>query len=128
MNYGGAKYSSNISGISYQSDNDKIKSLYQSTINYRVGGKFRYESYRIRAGFNYMPDPFRTQQNSISRGITSLSGGLGYRAKKFYVDAAVILTQGKNSYRPYRVNTQFSPLVKLNNKTTLGMITLGFPF
>lgn len=128
VNYGGAKYSSNISGISYQSDNDKIKSLYQSTVNYRVGGEFRYESYRVRAGFNYMPDPFRTQQNGISRDITSISGGLGYRAKKFYVDAAVILTQGKNSYRPYRVNTQFSPLVALNNNTTLGMITLGFPF
>jgi len=128
VNYSGAKYSSSVSGISYNSDNENIKTLYQSTVNYKIGGEFRYESYRIRAGFSYMPDPFRSQQNDVSRDITSISGGLGYRAKKFYVDAAVVFTQGNSSYRPYRVNTQFSPLVELDNKTTFGMLTLGFPF
>jgi len=128
VNYSGAKYSSSFSGISYNSDNENIKTLYQPTVNYRIGGEFRYESYRIRAGVSYMPDPFRSKQNDVSRDITSLSGGLGYRAKKFYIDAAVVFTQGNSSYRPYRVNSQFSPVVELNNKTTFGMLTLGFPF
>lgn len=128
VNYSGAKYSSNVSGISYKSDNESIKSLYQSSINYKIGGEFRYESYRLRAGFTYMPDPFKAQQNNVNRQITSVSTGLGYRAKKFYLDAAIIFTQGATSYRPYTINSASSPLVDLNNKTTLGMVTLGFPF
>jgi hypothetical protein len=128
VNYSGAKYSSNVSGISYKPDNENIKSLYQSTVNYRIGGEFRYESYRARAGFSYMPDPFRSEQNNVSRQITSVSGGLGYRAKKFYLDFAVVFTQGNSTYRPYTVNSVDSPIVTLDSKTTFGMVTLGFPF
>ncbi len=128
VNYSGTKYSSAISGIDFSSDNDDIKSLYQSTFNYRLGGEFRYENFRARAGFSYMPDPFQSEQNGVSRDLTSLSGGLGFRNKKFYIDVAMVFTQGKNSYRPYRVNTPESPLVTLTNNTTFGMLTLGFPF
>jgi len=128
VNYSGTKYSSGISGIDFSSDNNDIKSLYQSTINYRLGGEFRYESFRARAGFSYMPDPFQSEQNGVNRAITSISGGLGYRNKKFYIDAALVFTEGNNSYRPYRVNTPESPLVTLKNSTTFGMLTIGFPF
>jgi Outer membrane protein transport protein (OMPP1/FadL/TodX) len=128
VNYSGAKYSSGVSGISFSSDNENIKALYQSTINYRVGGEFRFSNYRARAGFSYMADPFKSEQNSISRKITSLSGGLGYRAEKFFVDFAVVYSQGDASYRPYRVNSVDSPLVTIKNKNTLAVVTLGFPF
>lgn len=128
VNYSGAKYSSGVSGISFSSDNENIKALYQSTLNYRVGGEFRFSNYRARAGFSYMQDPFKSEQNDISRKITSLSGGLGYRAEKFYVDFAVVYTQGDASYRPYRVNSVDSPLVSIKNKNTLAIVTLGFPF
>lgn len=128
VNYGGAKYSSDISGISFSSDNEKITSLYQNTINYRLGGEYRFNSFRARAGYSFMPDPFKSEQNGVSRQITSLSGGLGYRGKKFYADFALVFSQGKNSYRPYSINSIDSPLVTLENKTMFGMVTLGFPF
>jgi hypothetical protein len=128
VNYSGTKYSSGISGIDFSSDNNDIKSLYQSTFNYRLGGEFRHESFRARAGFSYTPDPFKSEQNGVNRAITSLSGGLGYRNKKFYADVALVFMQGNNSYRPYRVNTPESPLVTLKNSTALSMITVGFPF
>lgn len=128
VNYAGAKYSSDISGISFSSDNEKITTLYQNTFNYRVGGEYRFNSFRARAGYSFMPDPFKSEQNGVSRQITSLSGGLGYRGKKLYADFALVFSQGKNSYRPYSINSVDSPLVTLENKTTFGMITLGFPF
>ncbi len=128
VNYAGAKYSSDISGISFSSDNEKINGLYQNTFNYRLGGEYRFKGFRARAGYSFMPDPFKSEQNGVNRQITSLSGGLGYRGKKFYADFALVFTQGKNSYRPYSINTVDSPLVTLENKTTFGMITLGFPF
>jgi hypothetical protein len=128
VNYAGAWYSSDISGISYNSDNEKINSLYQNTFNYRIGGEYRFQNLRVRAGYSFMPDPFKTEQNGVGRQITSLSGGLGYRSKKFYTDFALVFSQGNNSYRPYNINTVDSPLVTLENKTTFGIITLGFPF
>lgn len=128
VNYSGAKYTSNMSGISFDGDNENIKRLYQSTVNYRMGGEYRFGNYRARAGFSYMPDPFQEEQNGISRQITSLSGGVGYRSEKFYLDFAVVYTEGKNSYRPYRVNSDYSPLVTLQKQNTLAIITLGFPF
>jgi len=128
VNYSGAKYTSNMSGISFEGDNENIKKLYQSTVNYRVGGEYRFGNYRARAGFSYMTDPFKEEQNGISRQITSLSGGFGYRTEKFYLDFAVVYTEGKNSYRPYRVNSADSPLVTLQKQNTLAIITLGFPF
>jgi hypothetical protein len=128
VNYAGAKYSSDISGISFSSDNEKITTLYQNTINYRLGGEYRFKSLRARAGYSFMPDPFKSEQNGVGRQITSLSGGLGYRSKKFYADFALVFSQGKNSYRPYSINSIDSPLVTLENKTMFGMVTLGFPF
>jgi hypothetical protein len=128
VNYARAKYSSGISGISFDSDNENIQELYQTVVNYRIGGEFRFNVWRVRAGFSYMPDPFVSEQNGISRDITSYSTGLGFRSKKFYADFALVFTQGENSYRPYRVNSPTSPLVTLDTKNTLGVLTIGFPF
>lgn len=128
VNYAGAKYSSSISGISFDSDNNNIKSLYQSTVNYRLGGEFRFDNYRARGGFSYMPDPFREEQNNISRETTILTGGLGYRTEKFFLDFALVYTQSNASYRPYSINSINSPLVALDRKNTLAMVTVGFPF
>lgn len=128
INYSGARYSSGISGISFDSDNENIKDAYQTTTNVRLGGEFRLDKLRFRAGGSYMPDPNKTEQNNSSRDITSITGGVGYRTQKFYVDFALILSNGANTYRPYRVNSPDSPLVIMDNKTTFGMVTIGFPF
>lgn len=128
VNYSGAQYSSGTSGVSFDSDNENINALYQPTVNYRMGGEYRYKKFRARAGYSYMPDPFRSAQNGIDRKITSMSGGVGFRMEKFYLDLAYVSTQGESSYRPYRVNSVDSPLVTFKNKNTLVLVTLGFPF
>lgn len=128
INYSGARYSSGLSGISFDGDNDNIKDSYQTTTNFRLGGEFRLDKLRFRAGGSYMPDPFRTEQNNSSREITSVSGGVGYRTQKFYIDFALVFSKGANTYRPYRINSPDSPLVTMDNTTSFGMVTLGFPF
>ncbi len=128
FNYSSAKYGAGIDGISYSSDNDKIKALYQSVVNLRLGGEYRYNQFRFRGGFSYMPEPFKTEQNNVSRVMQSISGGAGYRTEKFYVDMALVYSQGNNSYRPYRVNSSSSPLVTYNQSNTNFLVTLGFPF
>lgn len=128
VNYDGAKYSATASGLSYDYENTNIKSLYTSVANYRVGGEYRFKNYRARAGYSFMPDPFKSVQNGVNRKISILSGGFGYKTSSFFIDLAVIYTTGNSSYRPYRINSPDSPLVTTLNKTTTAMITLGFPF
>ena len=128
LDYGKAKYSSNTNGVSFTEDNSDIKSLYKSVINYRVGGEYRFKDFRARAGYSFMPDPFKAPQNGVDRKISSYSVGFGYRKKNFFIDAAIIYSEGNTSYRPYRVNSPLSPLVQTANKNTLVMFTLGFPF
>ena len=125
LNYGTSKYSGDGD---YSADNSKIKGLYKSTFNLRVGGEYRLSNYRFRAGYNLMPDPFQTAENGISRTISSYSVGAGYRREKFYVDLAVVLTSGDTSYRPYQLFYPLDPLVKQSRKATTVMITIGFPF
>ena len=128
INYSNAKYVSGIDGISFSEDNDDIKSLYQSVFNVRLGGEFRYDKFRFRGGYSYMPEPFKTEQNNVSRIVQSISGGAGYRTEKLSIDLAVIYRQGNNSYRPYIVNSNTSPLVTYSQSNTNVLVTLGFPF
>jgi hypothetical protein len=127
LNYGNTKYSSDT-GDDWSADNNQIKGLYKSVVNVRVGGEYRIDKYRIRAGYNYMPDPYQTQQNGISNTITSYSTGAGYRTDKFYCDLALVFNQGDKTYRPYTVNSPTSPLVNLSGKATTIVFTIGFPF
>lgn len=128
VNYDAAKYTSTTSGLSYDTENSSIKNLYNNVVNYRAGGEYRFGKFRARAGYSFMPDPFKTVQNGVNRKITSFTGGVGYKSTSFFVDLAVIFTSGNASYRPYRVNSPDSPLVTTLNKTTTAMLTVGFTF
>lgn len=128
LNYGGARYNSQTTGVSYKSDNDEIKSTYASTTNIRAGGEFRLNSFRFRAGFGFMPDPYKSQQNGTSLTRMQASAGVGYRASKFFIDLAYINAWGSNSYRPYTINSSSSPLLTYDQSFTNVMATLGFNF
>ncbi|MFZ5971080.1 MAG: OmpP1/FadL family transporter [Bacteroidota bacterium] len=128
VNYSQARYSSEITGISYNGDNDRIKSLYKPVTNIRLGAEFRLKEWRLRGGYQMLADPFINKQNDISRAVRTISGGLGYRTTDFFIDFAVVQALGKNSYRPYSVNNNQSPLFSFEQRTTNVMATFGFIF
>lgn len=128
LSFSNSKYKSQVDTISYDSENSVIKSLYAGAINIRLGGEYRHEKLRFRTGFAFFGEPFLEPQNDVARTISQFSTGFGYRTDTFYLDAALILSAGKNSYRPYSVPGQFSPLVNIDNNATQFMVTLGLPF
>jgi hypothetical protein len=128
VNYSGNKFSPNTTNDNYDADNDNIKTLYKSTVNFRIGGEYRLNKYRFRAGYNLMGDPYQQQQNGINNSISSYSAGVGYRTTNFYIDFATILSQYDQSYRPYTLQSAASPLVTLKNQATTFSFTIGFPF
>ncbi len=128
LNYGGARYQSQTNGVSFDSDNTEIKKTYASATNVRAGGEYRLKSFRFRGGFNYMPDPYSTQQNGTNTARMSASGGIGFRADKFFIDLAYINSWSNNTYRPYTIDSNGSPLLKYSQNATNIVATIGFTF
>jgi hypothetical protein len=112
--------------------NNPISSRFQSVTNLRIGAEYRIKKFRLRAGYNIMADPYvRRPTDRINYSLTnmnSVTGGLGYRDSKFFVDVAVINTQGDGYYVPYAVASPVSPSVNYTNATTRIQFTVGFPF
>ncbi len=87
---------------SLESDNNAIKDMYNSVVNVRVGGEWRLNSFRLRAGYNYQPSPFK--DDKIEKTTQVFSGGVGYRSGKFYVDLAASYKQFNSVYTPYSLD------------------------
>lgn len=121
LSYGASHYSGKSGS---DQDNKDIKNLYKSVLNIRVGGEYRLNSYRFRAGYNFMPDPYQSPQNGVDRSISSYTAGFGYRQEKYYIDLALVYQQGNSTHSPY----SNSPNVTLANAATSVIFTIGFPF
>jgi hypothetical protein len=109
--------------------NDIIRAMYKSVLNYRVGGEFRHENFRLRGGFAYKADPYRSAQ-VVDRSITDITAGIGYRSEKFYLDLAAIFSNYKSVYYPYTLdNPDFeNPVVKVNNSNVHMVLSGGILF
>ncbi|MGC3947467.1 MAG: hypothetical protein QM762_23620 [Chryseolinea sp.] len=127
VNPANAKYKSNISGVTFDNENNDIKATYTSAINYRVGGEFRYKIYRIRAGYGMQGNTYNSELN-LDNSIKTISGGAGIRLQKFYVDFAFVNTSGVNYYQPYSFFDGPGPIADLKRTTNTGMVTFGFTF
>jgi hypothetical protein len=123
-----AKYSSDTPGISYTPENDDIKSIFESVINYRVGAEYRFNIYRFRAGYGVQGNTYRDTFDADNT-ITSISGGAGIRTKEFYIDFALVHSSNKRyPYHPYSFYDGSGPVADLKDRAVTGMITLGFTF
>jgi hypothetical protein len=120
-----SKYTSDITGLSFDSENENIKTTYQPVINYRIGAEFRYEIFRARAGFAVESNAY-SERLTADNQITSLSGGLGIRKKNFFIDLAIIHSQGDSLYQPFSFNDGSGPIAEFKNRTINGLITVGF--
>ncbi len=127
VNYSKAKYKSDIGGISFDFDNQVIGQLYTNTVNYRLGGEFRHESFRVRAGYNVLANPYDNAID-LDRTISTWSLGLGFRSNSFFVDVAWLSSQGDSAYLPYSFQDRLGPVVDLNNQTNNLILTVGLTF
>lgn len=127
VNYGKAKYSSNVQGESYDYDNDIISNQYRNVVNIRTGAELRKDIFRLRFGYSYQPDPFRFEDN-LDRGIQTISGGVGIRQEKFFIDLTLVQAYTEGRRIPYNVPGMASPEATLKIKNTNIMATVGFPF
>jgi hypothetical protein len=80
-----------------------IQDTYKDVLNLKVGGEVRFNNVNLRAGANYLADPYKNS-DGIDRSETLFSVGAGYRNSRFFADVAGVFNQFTSSYTPYTVN------------------------
>ncbi len=135
INYQSSKLLSPPQEFSFTADNQTIKNLYASTMNYRLGAELRLNTFYLRGGIglygNTVKEEFRREDDNAFQ--TRISGGLGIHKKAFYVDLAVVQQAINSQYEPYNTFNQetgakTNPTVNIKNTTTNVVATVGFHF
>jgi long-subunit fatty acid transport protein len=129
MDYSKANIHSNETDFSI--DNEEISSLYRSVLNYRIGGEYRANIFRFRAGLNVQGDPMTVSDNT-DRSKYSYSAGLGIRKKIFYADMAYIYSTWKDIRAPYTIDPLqeigSTPIAEIQNNQSQLVFSFGFMF
>lgn len=110
-------------------DNLEIRRLYGQTVNYRFGGEFRKDIFRLRGGYGFYGDPFRT--SDFDRSAQQFSGGAGVRFNKFYIDfsySVMMFDQLYNSFPFIENGINIGPITEIRNTINSGSLTFGINF
>lgn len=128
VDYSAARINSN--NFNEGPDNEAIRSLYTSTINYRFGAEGRIDIFYIRAGYAHFGDPF--VNNTLDRSTQQISGGVGVRVKNFNIDFALVNQKFNSVYQSYQYldsqNNNIGPITNIENNILNGILTLGLSF
>lgn len=122
VDYSQSKFRS--SDFSTTNDNSEIRSSYEKVYNYRIGGEFRYDIFRIRGGYGL------SYNGSTDNNTTEVvSGGAGIRMKHFSFDFAWFNTLRNYDYSPYPMSTpDRTPVVNVFENVGKLVTTVGIYF
>jgi hypothetical protein len=131
VNYGSASFDltqndNSAETATFQENlNNEIDRNYQSAINLHFGGEFAYKVLRFRGGIKLSGTALAGE--NITDNTYSL--GIGFRQKKFFVDAAYRFADRSGSFEPYSV-PDFYPQNSVSTNMTPNsiLLTLGFKF
>ena len=130
VNYSKIGFGSNDLTSSYvNSVSSAIQQYFKSTDNLRIGAEIKITpTIAIRGGYAYYGTPINSG-NAINypteSSTTSISGGIGYRNRFFYLDLAYVSTEMKISSNPLYAGNQ---IVNTDNVTDKLLMTIGLKF
>jgi len=127
VDYTQASLSSADAGA-FDDANKAIKTNFTRTGNIRVGGELKLRPMSIRLGYAYYGSPYSTAGNNDG-GRNCITGGLGFRHKRVFVDLAYVLTMSQSNYYLYDASymTTTGPAVNSSSTSTY-MLTVGLKF
>lgn len=109
---------------------NQVVATYKSVTNYRVGGEYRLDAIRLRAGVGLNQDPTANDNDQ-----TYTTFGIGYKSADYFFDLAIVNTRYTTSYSPYQISDEFltilgqeNPLVTSEVNNTTVTISAGFSF
>ena len=131
INYGGASFKEprTEDGLSVNTGffndlNQDVSDEFNSVLLMRLGGEYALKKLRFRAGVNLSTTPYADES-----GLTDpeYSAGIGFREKKFFIDAAYTLRNSNEGFIPYSSSIS-EQLVTLDDEKNRILLTLGFRF
>jgi len=132
VNYKATSFSTNPEGDRSQDTKDYLKSLneaidnaYKGAFNFRVGGELKFTTLMVRLGGAYYGNPYKNIAGEKGHRF-QLTGGLGYRDKGFFIDAAYVHTMGKDVHFPYRLQGSEFSGATIKRTGGMGVLTIGF--
>ncbi|MEO1260111.1 MAG: hypothetical protein AAFZ15_15055 [Bacteroidota bacterium] len=105
--------------------NDEINAQLNAALNFRFGGEYAIERFRLRGGFALNSSPYE----NITERNGSLSLGTGYRGDNFFIDVAYKRLTSEAEYRPYLLSTgnvDIEQPVDIDENRNRFLVTLGF--
>ncbi len=108
--------------FSLEDANQEVNQFADKVINYRIGGEYRFDIFRIRAGTGFYGDPL--DEPNMDRSRVQYTGGIGVRLPKMYIDFGLVHSQFDSYYFSYPI----ADPTMIDNKQTTGLLTLGFNF
>jgi hypothetical protein len=129
INYGRMRFlNSEEKVINIDQEQNHINNVLRNTINVRIGGEYRYDMFRFRAGYAYQPDPFIQNDEFTNLSRSTFTGGLGIRLPDYYFDLGIINTRFSFDDFPYFYQQGVSPDAVIRNSLITVMLTAGFYF
>jgi len=104
--------------------NQEVSDELNSALLLRLGGEYAMKKLRFRAGVNVGTAPFAGESGFMD---PEYSAGIGFREKKFFIDAAYTLSSVNEGFIPYQ--SSFSEqFVTIDDQQNRILLTLGFRF
>jgi hypothetical protein len=110
----------------YNSVNQAIRDSYKGSFSARLGGELKLNTFMVRAGGAYYTSPYEGQGLKADRA--TLSAGLGYRNKGYFVDLTYVMAFNRDIDVPYRLSDKANTYAALKETGGMLLLTTGIKF
>ena len=131
VNYTGTKYYANTydkeTSDYYSNLNSTIKSVYKNNVNIKIGSEVKLNgNWMVRAGAGYYGSPYKDE--AVKASHFTISGGIGYRTNRHFVDLTLVNTTTKDAIFPYRLNDKDNTYADYKGNNLVFSIGYGIRF
>ena len=119
------------SDYNFSSENKIINTVYNNfSSNFRGGIELKQDKFSIRAGASYYSSPIKSEYTTkdTDQHTIGITGGVGYREKRFFFDIGYGYSIKSESYTPYTLVSENVPAAKLDRTDNRLVTTFGFRF
>lgn len=132
VNHKGSRFSSDAQQPTvdqqtyYKGLNNVVKDIYKGNINVKLGGEVKFNTVMGRLGFGYYGSPYKDAPSNANK--MTMSGGLGYRNKGFFVDLTYMYLINKDFTIPYRLQNLQNVYADIRQQSSNIVATIGVKF
>ena len=112
-----------------------MKATYKNNFNFKIGSEIKLTSnWMARAGTAYYGSPYKNDfadengRTLVTPSRFIVSGGIGYRTNRYFLDFTIASATNKDAVVPYRLIDKPSPIAVQNSNAVMFNIGYGIRF